>query len=110
MRVNMPDKNPDLWAILLSWLAQNYHTLASGAMSFLVAMVRIFYSGKRGKRQLLEAVLCGLIAVAVASALKPAGVDPEYSTFIATMIGFYGVETIRSLGLTIIEKKTGAAK
>ena len=69
-------------------------------LAVLVAMLRIMYDGKepRWVRRLLEASLCGAIALGVAHLTESLGMPHGWGTFLGAVVGLLGADYVRELG------------
>ncbi len=63
----MPNKDPTLWAAMLAWLMDNWPAVYGALLALAIAFLRITYAGGRGRRRLIESLLCGLITLAAAT-------------------------------------------
>lgn len=93
----MPNKDPTLWAIVIAWLLENGSAIYGALLALAIAFLRITYHGGRGQRRLIEALLCGLITLAVDTGVRLLGIPDDATPFIGGMVGLLGVDTLRSL-------------
>jgi lambda family phage holin len=103
----MPNKDPTLWAALLAWLMDNWPAVYGALLALAIAFLRITYAGGRGRRRLIESLLCGLITLAAATGTTLLGVPYEASPFIGGMVGLLGMDFIRDRAKTVFNKKEG---
>lgn len=69
-------------------------------MAFIIAMLRLIYDGRENSwaRKLIEATLCGFLALASGGVLDWMGLDGKSMLIpISAIIGFIGVEGLREL-------------
>lgn len=69
-------------------------------MAFVIAFLRIMYDGRENSwcRKVIEATLCGFLALASGGTLDYFGLDSNAMLIpISAMIGFIGVEGLRGL-------------
>lgn len=99
----MPEKDPVNWMMVWDALPG---TIKSAILATAVAFLRVMYDGKepRMTRRLLESVLCGAIALCVASLLSAAGISADYSTFAGGSIGLLGADQVRAWARQIAAK------
>lgn len=99
----MPEKDPFSWIVAWELLPG---TVKSALLATIVAFLRVMYDGKepRMTRRLLESVLCGAIALCVASLLAAAGINADYSTFAGGSIGLLGADQVRAWARQIAQK------
>lgn len=102
----MPWKTPEFLQNLPSaWAA--LQPLIAPLMAFLVALVRVIYDRDetRWVRIILEATLCGLLAVVAGAAISAMGLDNRWQLFAGGVIGFVGSEFIRSVAREFIRRR-----
>ncbi|MBV4507645.1 phage holin, lambda family [Pseudomonas mosselii] len=102
---NMPEKDPGLWAAVLAWLLAHQPQLSTGGIAAAVAMFRVVYGGGRGRKVLLEGVICGLIAVSLLPLLEYFALPANLSVFAGCMVGFVGVDKLREYSDRFMGKK-----
>lgn len=90
---NMPDK-PDTWAVLLAWLSSHAPLLYAGALSFVMAALRIIYGGGTRRQAVLEASLCTLLTAGAFPLLEYFGLPQNLAAGLGGGIGFIGVKKI----------------
>lgn len=105
----MPIKEPDTYAVIWQWLQTQLgqHSIFSFGLTFFIAVVRICYVGKtRSKlRVLLEATLCGLIAVASESVFEYLAFPPKLAVALGAIIALFGIDEIRALAKRYVSTK-----
>lgn len=101
---HMPDK-PETWAWLSAWLQANWPGLYAGWLAFVVAGLRIVYSGGRLRQVALEAPLCGVLGLGVSYSTDLLGVPSSVGAFFGSMVGLIGVETARTLAERFLNRK-----
>jgi lambda family phage holin len=69
--------------------------------------LRIIYDRKETQalRILLEALICGFLAIGVGRAILALGLSTDWTLFSASFIGFFGTVTVRSLALKLVNAK-----
>lgn len=79
----------------------------AATLAALVALLRIVYDGKEPRwfRRLLEAVLCGCIALGVAYLCEALGLRQGWATFLGASIGLLGADQVREWGRRIADQK-----
>lgn len=89
----MPEKDPTLWQFLLG-IPEPIKAMIAG---FAVAFLRVMYDDREPRmvRRLLEAALCGVIALCVATLAEAIGLDSRVSTFAGGAIGLIGADQVR---------------
>lgn len=105
--MRMPEKNPDLWAAVISWLSANAPSLYALLLSIAIAALRVIYGGGTRRQMLLEGALCGLATLAVVPLLRVTGLPESMATFAGGLIGFMGVEKLRDIAVRLGEKEAG---
>lgn len=76
-------------------------------LAILIAVLRVVYDGKETTihRILLEASLCGCLALAINHGIDAIGWNPEWKVFIGAMIGYIGSMTVRLLTIKFLHNK-----
>lgn len=89
----MPEKDPTFWQYLLA-IPDPLKAMIAGTG---VAFLRVMYDDKEPRmvRRLLEAALCGVIALCVAALAEALGIDPGLATFAGGAIGLIGADQVR---------------
>lgn len=110
----MDGKDPGLWSAFLAWLLEPSPTVQGFVMALLIAVLRLIYDRKaKWTRVLLEAVLCGLLAIAGFSiallAITWLGLADKFQPLlvhlavgVGGLIGFFGVEFVRGLAIKLL--------
>ena len=101
----MPHKDPSFWSPIASWLIEHWPAAYGVLLALAVAFLRITYAGGRGRRRLVESILCGLITLAAVSATTLLGVPYEAAPFIGGVVGLLGVDIIRERATVVFNKK-----
>jgi len=100
----MPDR-PDTWAWLAAWLEQNWPTLYAGILALIIAALRIMYGGGTLRRMVIEAPLCGTLALAASHGLALLGIPTSTAPFFGGVIGLLGVEGTRAAAKKFFNRK-----
>ena len=100
----MPDR-PETWAWLMAWLENNWPALYAGLLATLIAGLRVMYSGGNLRRVMLEAPLCGLLALAASHGLALLGIPVSTGPFFGGIIGLLGVEWTRAQARKVLNRK-----
>lgn len=101
------DKDPSTYSMLAGlWAALSEPTRAA-FLSTVIALCRVMYDGREPRmiRRLLEAALCGSIALGIASGAEAMGMPAGMGTFIGAAVGLFGADQVRSWGRRIAERK-----
>ncbi|MGL6245656.1 phage holin, lambda family [Pseudomonas sp.] len=98
----MPDRTP--FIELLGLISEPYRAALLGA---LVALLRVLYDGKepRWARRILEAALCGLIALGIAHLVQALGLSSGWATFFGGAVGLFGADQVREWGRRMAEER-----
>ena len=64
-------------------------------LALAIAFLRITYAGGRGRRRLIESLLCGLITLAAATGTHLLGIPQEATPFLGGVVGLLGIDIIR---------------
>lgn len=100
----MPDR-PETWAWLAAWLEQNWPTFYAGLLALVIAALRVIYGGGTVRRMLIEAPLCGALALAVSHGLSLLGIPASTAPFFGGVIGLLGVEGTRAAAKKFFTRK-----
>ena len=105
----MPIKEPDIWALIWSWLQINLSSssIQSALWALFISVLRLGFMRKKPaiRYMLIDAAMCASIAgVAVPICTHIFG-HSEYSSFLGTMIGFVGTEKIREFLFKFINRR-----
>lgn len=100
----MPDR-PDTWAWLAAWLEQNWQAIYSGLLALVIASLRIIYGGGTVRRMLIEAPLCGALALSASHGLSLLGIPISAAPFFGGVIGLLGVEGTRAAAKRFFTRK-----
>ncbi|WP_457977098.1 phage holin, lambda family [Pseudomonas aeruginosa] len=103
--MQMPEKDPSLWAALLAWLSLYQPQLYASGLSVGIAILRVVYGGGTRRQMLLEGALCGLVTLALVPLLEWMGLPQSMATFAGGAVGFMGVEKLRDVADRIADWK-----
>ncbi|WP_323921031.1 phage holin, lambda family [Aeromonas caviae] len=101
----MPHKDPTLATALLAWLMDNWPAVYGALLALAIAFLRITYAGGRGRRRLIESLLCGLITLAAATGAHLLGIPLEATPFLGGVVGLLGIDIIRDRAALMFSKK-----
>lgn len=105
----MPDKNPDLWAQLIAWLAAHKEGGGYAATAALMALLRSAYVGQQGwTRRLIDAAMCAMVAYFIKDCLDAIGWDSTYAYLGSMFIGYAGVDYFGNMLRRIASNRTGS--
>lgn len=76
-------------------------------MAIFMSVARIAYKGGGWRRMVLEGLLCGALTLTFASAFEYFHLPKTLSVGVGGMVGFIGVDAIRSLAMKFLGKKLG---
>jgi lambda family phage holin len=102
-------KSPDTWAWLATWLEHHWPTLYAGLLALVIAALRIVYGGGSVRRVLIEAPLCGALALATSHGLTLLGIPLSTAPFFGGAIGLMGVEGTRAIAEKLFNRKVEQA-
>lgn len=102
---HMPHKDPTLATALLAWLMDNWPAVYGALLALAIAFLRITYAGGRGRRRLIESLLCGLITLAAATGTHLMGIPQEATPFLGGVVGLLGIDIIRDRAARLFNKK-----
>jgi len=105
----MPEKDPLTWAAIWHTLPA---TVQAAIIGVCVAMLRVMYDDREPSmiRRLLECLLCGAIALCVASLAEAGGVSGQYATFIGGAVGLLGADQMRIWARAIAQRRVDDAQ
>jgi len=83
-------------------------TILSAVLAVFVAIIRVIYDREETSfiRVLLEAILCGTLAVCAGSAITALGLNQDWTLFMGGMIGFIGSQSIRTYADLFLRRKS----
>ncbi|NQD72932.1 phage holin, lambda family [Pseudomonas sp. CM27] len=102
---NMPEKDPSLWAAVLTGVLAHQPQLGAAGLSVAIAVLRVVYGGGTRRQMFLEGALCGLITLALVPLLEWMGLPQGMATFAGGMVGFMGVEKLRVYSDLFLSRK-----
>lgn len=81
--------------------------IRAALLAAVVAMLRILYDGKepRWVRRVLEAVLCGTIALGIAHLIEAMGMASGWATFLGASVGLFGADQVREWGRRLADAR-----
>lgn len=100
----MPDR-PDTWAFFATWLEHNWPSLYAGALAIVIASLRVIYGGGKLRQLIIEAPLCGALALSASNGLSLVGIPLTAAPFFGGLIGLLGVEFIRATAKRFFMRK-----
>ena len=103
---NDPHSWPDTLELFQSWWRGDT-PVGAVLLAFVMAVLRIAYTGGGWKKMCLEGLLCGALTLSVASGLEYLEWPRSLSIAIGGGIGFIGVEQVRKLMLNILNTRFG---
>lgn len=103
----MPNRDPGLWAFVLWWIDAHQTTIYGAFLALVTVYIRVTYSGGSVRQRVLESLMCGAISLSLMSAMGWIGVPTSASGFIGGMVGFLGVDKLRSAAELFLTKKAG---
>lgn len=103
-RTPMPDR-PETWAFLATWLENNWPGLYAGLLAVLIAALRVVYGGGSFRQLIVEAPLCGALALSVSHGLSLIGIPLSAAPFFGGVIGLLGVEFVRATAKKVFNRK-----
>ena len=94
----------DLWRQFWQNLPEPYK---AAVLATLVAVLRVFYDGREPRwfRRVLEAALCGAIALAIATLCGAIGLADGWGTFLGASVGLFGADQVREWGRRFASKR-----
>jgi lambda family phage holin len=100
----MPDR-PDTWARLAVWLEQNWPAIYSGLLAVVIGSLRVIYGGGTARRMVIEAPLCGALALSASHGLTLLGIPISAAPFFGGVTGLLGVEGTRAAARKFFTRK-----
>lgn len=102
--------NPNNWPGWIEVIQGWWHgetPVGAVLMAFLVAILRIAYTGGGRKKIVLEGLLCAALALTVASGMEYAAWPKSLSVAVGGSIGFIGVDALRAFVMRFIGNRLG---
>lgn len=100
----MPDR-PETWAFLATWLENNWSGFYAGLLAALIAALRVIYGGGKLRQLVIEAQLCGFVALSASHGLSLIGIPLTAAPFFGGLIGLLGIEFVRAAAKKTITRK-----
>ncbi|MGQ0285842.1 phage holin, lambda family [Pasteurellaceae bacterium 22721_9_1] len=102
----MPDKSPDIWAAIWTWLSLNFsnHPLSGAFAAFFMSVIRVCYLRKNQNfcHTVFDGLICGALAHStipiigkLAVAWTPLENPSDVALFVGIAIGYIGTDEIR---------------
>ena len=107
--MKMPNRDPGLWAFVLWGIDDHQATIYGAFLALVTAYIRVTYSGGSVRQRVLESLMCGAISLSLMSAMGWIVVLACVSGFIGGLVGFVGVDKLRSAAELFLTKKAGGA-
>lgn len=107
--MKMPEKNSEVWLIMLAWCQQHFNTIYTFLLSVMIAIFRICYIGKeKNKRRVVcESVLIGLIAISSNSVFTYFNMPEDLSVGLGAVLATFGMDKVRAIAFRYVDKKVG---
>ena len=104
----MPEKNPDLWTVVVAYFVQHSSFVCGVLVAFLHPYRNHFFTVKKTQPEefIVEAFLCSLIAGSIRPVLTHFGLDIDLITPIGAALGLLGTSAIRQLILRFFKKQS----
>lgn len=102
----MPNKDPNVWQLI--YIAVTTSSTCQGAfMATVIAFLRALYDKKEPKvaRVILEAFLCGALALCCSSIVDVLGMPQSAGVTIGGAVGFIGVQSLRDFLVKFINRR-----
>jgi lambda family phage holin len=104
----MPEKNPDLWAQLVTWLIAHRVDSGYALAAAVMALLRSAYAGRDSwYRRILDAAMCALVAFFIRDGLAAMAWDSSWATIGSVFIGFVGVDYLSSVLRRVMDNRAG---
>lgn len=103
----MLDKDPSSYSTAVHYWDMLIEPVKAAFLSAVIALIRVMYDGKEPRmiRRLLEAALCGTIALGVAYGVGAIGWPSGVGTFLGAAIGLFGADQVRAWGRSLAERR-----
>lgn len=92
---------------LLAWVGQHWPAVYAALLAGTISGLRVTYRRGSLRRTLVEALLCGALALAASSGLALLDIADSAAPFVGGLVGLLGVEAIRTLTLRLLGKHVG---
>lgn len=82
-------------------------TVMGVVLAVVISVLRVIYDKEETKplRIMLEALLCGSLAVVAGSAINAMGMSQDWTLFAGGVVGFIGSQTIRNFAIIHIKNR-----
>ncbi|KFC87635.1 MULTISPECIES: phage holin, lambda family [Hafnia] len=101
-------KSPELWAMLMTWIAEHRSEGSYAFIAGLMAILRGIYNGESPMwRRILDAAMCALVAFFIKDLLMLMSFDQKWAYIGSVFIGFLGIDYFSSVLRRVVGSKTG---
>ena len=91
---NMPEKDPNLWAMALAWLHQHSPVIYAAGLALVMAILQTIHRGGTWCQALLEGPICVLLTLSLIPVLEHFELSPNLATAAGIWIGYFGVRKV----------------
>ncbi|HEJ8087013.1 TPA: phage holin, lambda family [Serratia liquefaciens] len=92
---------------IMCWIVGNAPVIYTAVSAFSIAAMMSFRDGKRWLYSLMGGCICALIALSLGELLMYWGIPEAAAPAIGPIIGFIGVDKLREIILSVIERCAG---
>jgi len=97
--------NPDLIERAATWASTHAPELGAAGMSGVVAFLRVSYYGGTKRQKCFDALLCACMTWCAVPGLAWLNLPGDLSIFVGCLIGYAGVEVVRSWIMRLADKR-----
>ncbi|MFP1759829.1 phage holin, lambda family [Lonsdalea quercina] len=105
--MRMQNNDYGFWADIANSLKNSWPQLFGAILAVLIRYGMLIYNGTEKKNEWIEGVLCGLLTLAITTALDVFGLPITVSPAIGGAIGFIGVKKLSQMAVNAFNKRFG---
>ncbi|EJF1946173.1 phage holin, lambda family [Salmonella enterica] len=103
----MNDKDPGLWADIVSGIKNVWPQLSGAILAVLIRYGMLIYYGSEKKSERVECLICGLLTLSFTSVLGVIGLPDSVAPALGGAIGLFGVRRLEKIALKVLSKRVG---
>lgn len=104
----MPDRDPNLWLSVLSFLAVHKSQIACAGLAAMMAYLRGRYEGKYSRiKTCFDALMCAMIAWFIRDILMFFSINDDFAYIASVFVGYLGTDFIGGFFRGFVGRKTG---
>lgn len=102
-RFGMPQRDPNFWQSVITALSQVWFQVYAAMMAAVVSVARGLQAGGKWRKNLLEAIICMSLVLAIQPVLEHFGLSKRLAVAFGVVVGFLGTQWIRERATLIAD-------